>query len=316
MQRIITYVVLICTLFQANKLSAQQEFQISQYMFNPFSFNPAYAGTKDCIDATIGARLQWLGFQAHRIPNTKFFNIHGAFKNKYKFVKTKHAAGLSIMNDQAGRITNTRMMLAYAYHVPLSYKVNMSMGVYAGAIQYKFAGGDLRYGDITDPAIPGAVVAYLYPDVTAGLRFVTWKKAFYALSASQLVGNRLPEIGNSRLERHFQFMAGKAFENQAYDMEIIPSVLVKFAPFSAPAVDANLLFNFSNAFAVGASYRAFSTFSGIMQVKFMRYFTLGYSYDYSLSKTNLVSINTHEITIGIDVCPEKTGIIIDCPAFN
>lgn len=317
MQRSRTYLQFVLA-FVVSTGFAQQEFQITQYMFNPFSFNPAYAGTRDCVDARVGTRVQWSGFKSNRLPVTKFVNIHGAFKNKYMHVKTKHAIGMSIMNDQAGRITNTKLMLAYAYHAPLSYKVNLSMGLFAGANQYKFETGDLRAGDASDPAIPRASTSYMYPDITAGIRLMTWKKTFYAISVSQLVNNKIPEVGSaqSRLVPHAQFLVGKSIEHKVYKMEIVPSMLLKAVPFSAPSADFNLLFNFSDEFVIGGSYRSFDAFAGIMQVKIMKYFTLGYSFDFTTSRMRLASSNTHEIMLGIYVCPEKTGLLIDCPAFN
>lgn len=41
---------------------AQQDPNFTQYMYNTMSINPAYAGSRDVLSATILHRSQWLGF--------------------------------------------------------------------------------------------------------------------------------------------------------------------------------------------------------------------------------------------------------------
>ena len=42
---------------------SQQSAQYSQYTFNNFGHNPAFAGTVKCVDFRAGYRLQWVGIK-------------------------------------------------------------------------------------------------------------------------------------------------------------------------------------------------------------------------------------------------------------
>ena len=55
-------IVAILFLFFSLGIVAQQSEQYSQYTFNNFGYNPAFAGTIKCIDFRAGYRMQWVGF--------------------------------------------------------------------------------------------------------------------------------------------------------------------------------------------------------------------------------------------------------------
>ena len=60
MKKTITYILL--TILSGSAF-AQQDYQITHYMFDNLSFNPGYAGMNKNINATMIARQQWSGFQ-------------------------------------------------------------------------------------------------------------------------------------------------------------------------------------------------------------------------------------------------------------
>src|SRR6185295_15132459 len=54
---------------------AQQDVLLSQYMFNHLLINPAYAGSKDYMMATLLYRNQWVNWDA--APTTQVASLHG-----------------------------------------------------------------------------------------------------------------------------------------------------------------------------------------------------------------------------------------------
>ena len=64
--------VLFLSLFGV--FNAQQDYQITHYMFDNLSFNPGYAGMNNNICATVIGRQQWAGFEGS--PTTALVNIH------------------------------------------------------------------------------------------------------------------------------------------------------------------------------------------------------------------------------------------------
>lgn len=55
-------------------MRAQQDFLKSQYMFNLFSINPAYAGSRDVMEVSLSHRSQWVGFEG--APQTQVLSVH------------------------------------------------------------------------------------------------------------------------------------------------------------------------------------------------------------------------------------------------
>jgi type IX secretion system PorP/SprF family membrane protein len=84
-------ILLLVSGFQAN---AQFEPQFTQYMFNEMFINPAYAGSRDQISATLSYRNQWVGLQG--APKTQSASVHGPLMNK------KMGLGLTMMNETIG----------------------------------------------------------------------------------------------------------------------------------------------------------------------------------------------------------------------
>ncbi|MBK7970860.1 MAG: type IX secretion system membrane protein PorP/SprF [Bacteroidetes bacterium] len=63
-------------------LSAQAQFepQFTQYMFNEMFINPAYAGSREQVAATMLYRNQWVGLEG--APKTQTASINGPLMNK------------------------------------------------------------------------------------------------------------------------------------------------------------------------------------------------------------------------------------------
>lgn len=60
---------------------AQQDEQSSLYMFNSLQFNPAYAGSRGALNATLIHRSQWVGLEG--APTTQFFFIAFSIREKF-----------------------------------------------------------------------------------------------------------------------------------------------------------------------------------------------------------------------------------------
>ena len=61
---------------------AQQEQQYTMYFVNPYTINPALAGTEDFIDIKLGGRYQWMGIEA--APKTIYLTAHSTLGKEFK----------------------------------------------------------------------------------------------------------------------------------------------------------------------------------------------------------------------------------------
>lgn len=294
--------------------NAQQMPQYTQYMLNQFAINPAVAGTKECLDIKLGYRAQWVGFEG--APRTAFVNINGRIPIKRpRNHRTKHGVGVMAETDGMGPLSRTSLYLAYAFHTQVARKFNLAFGVFAGFHQFRFDRSKVTLSNADDPIIAGSRNAFVLPDIIPGLWF--YSDNFYAgLSWRNLLRNDFKVVGDaSRFTHHFLLTAGRKWE-AAGDWSFIPNGMLKIAPLSPPALDLNVLVDYRNTIAFGLSYRNVDALAGVVRLNFLKYFTVGYSFDLTTSRIRYGSSNTHEVIIGIYSCPINGGNTFECPTFN
>ncbi len=292
--------------------NSQQTAQFTQYLFNQFGHHPALAGWRDCIEIRLGYRTQWLNYPG--APKTAFANFHTSLTRKKKgFLRTKHGIGANVESDQMGPFGITRIYLAYAYHVPFNRKFKLSMGLFAGMQQYKIDVGKIILETAPDNAITGKNYVYIVPEVWPSI-FLYSNDFFAGATIRQAFRNKIKKItADSRLRYHYNITAGKRFKLDR--MDIIPSFNFKWASISAPDLDLNCLFDFTNRYQLGVSWRNTDALAVLGKIT-IKNWSLGYSFDWTTSKIKNGSSNTHEIILGINTCKPDKRNSDECPAFN
>ena len=92
-----------------NGLLAQQDYQVTHYMYDNLSFNPGYAGMNNSICATLIGRQQWTGFNGS--PQSGILNVHAPVE----FLKG--GVGITYVYDKLGFESNNIARLNYSYHM-------------------------------------------------------------------------------------------------------------------------------------------------------------------------------------------------------
>ena len=103
---------------------AQQDPLSAQYLFNPFIFNPAYAGFSRDLTVLATNRKQWAGFNGSPVTMTVSGHI--------AMVENKMGLGLTILQDNIGINKTMEVMASYAYHVDLGRHRNREIHTYSG----------------------------------------------------------------------------------------------------------------------------------------------------------------------------------------
>ena len=117
-------VIIIVTLFSSIFAKAQYDAMFTQYMFNEMYINPAYAGSKDAMAVNLSHRQQWVNFPGR--PITTSFTLHGPLANE------KMGLGISLLNEQIGKLNRNLAYLNYAYRLKVSEKGKLSFGLMGG----------------------------------------------------------------------------------------------------------------------------------------------------------------------------------------
>lgn len=302
--------IIVISFFLVLLGQAQQTEQYSQYVFNQFAVNPAFAGMKECIDLRFGYRNQWLGYEG--APQTAFANGTGRILKRRTSHRYKHGVGLSIKTDAAGAFSRTQIDLAYAYHLPVGRKFTFSMGVFAGFMQHRFNSNKVFTANINDPVFSSSQSEFIWPLIQPGL--LLYSSDFYiGLSSNQIIQRPIKVFEDSKIRRHYHLNVGKLYKLN--DWKFLPSVMVKYVGKSRIALDLNALANYKENLTFGMSYRNGDAIIAMFQFNFLKKFTLGYAFDFTTSKLRHGGSNTHEIMLGIYSCPLGGIDTYECPSF-
>ncbi|CAG5077420.1 PorP/SprF family type IX secretion system membrane protein [Parvicella tangerina] len=308
-------ILFISFVLMVSFLVAQQTTQYSNYMYNYFAYNPALAGSQDCYQLKLGFRTQWVNFEGN--PETGFASFHTRLKfKKSRTNRTHHGVGAYIENDVVGYLGTTTLNGAYAYHFPMGRSVTASVGVFAGIQQFKADGAKIVAIYNNDPALFKANSAILVPYVTPGI-FLNHDDWFAGLAVRQIVRNKWSKvIGlDARNRFHWSLVGGKRIRlNQNFNL--VGSGMLKYAGFSAPSIELNLMAEITPAIELGLLWRNQDALAALAKFKFARFFTLAYAFDFTTSNLRHVSSNTHEVIIGISSCSHNSGDTFICPVFE
>lgn len=296
---------------------AQQTEHFTQYEFNQFAFNPAVAGTKSCIDIRSGYRFQWVGIEG--APETGFVNAHAPLrfgKKGRNAFGPRHGIGGQIKRDAFGPFSFLQAEVVYALHLPLNRNWTMSLGTSLGIKQGTFKSSGLTT-ELYDPTIPNTSQNFLvFPDGKLGV-WVADKRTYFGLSIHNLYGQSMTNVGTGNdFQRHFYFTAGRSFRLKS-SWSIIPSVLFLMTPNTPVDFHLSAIVDMDNKFAFGLGIRRTDAITAQFRVKLFNFISVGYSFDFVISKLAGNMWYTHEITGGFNSCSNYgNSSTTDCPAFE
>ncbi|GGK82653.1 type IX secretion system membrane protein PorP/SprF [Rufibacter glacialis] len=314
----------------------QQRPQFSQFMINSYLLNPAITGIEDYTEVKMGTRQQWVGLEgapktyhvsAHTPLNKQVASVRNVGKgmsrtrsvNKNRFMRTypHHGVGIQAISDRTGPLRRTNVNLTYAYHLPVTRSITVSMGASAGILRNSINASEATFTSPGDPAIASSYVNRNYFDLGLG----TWiysNTFFVGLSGAQLLrSNRdlnLEEsetTSNNVLQKHFIGTAGYKF-NIGQEVTLIPSVLVKLTQPSPTTIDFNLRALYAERVWAGVSYRSEDAFAVMTGVNISHIMDVSYSYDYNTSPLSIGNTGSHEVVLGLKLF--NRGKVI-CPRW-
>lgn len=298
---------------------AQQNTQFQQYIFNELVINPAYAGTKDLLNISLICSEQWEGFKG--APSTQTLAIDGAPSSKI-------GLGFHLINDNIGAQSQQGFFCSYAYRLPVTEKLKLSMGLAVGASYFSIDGQKLLSDYDYDNAIPAGTESAFRFDTKTGL--FLYSDRFYAgFSISDLLSDVFPADDQyiAKQARHYYLTSGYIFDLSP-KFKFKPCFLVK-EDFEAPTnIDINSFFLYNEKLWFGAtarfgakiftpdnldeSLRFRNAYSFMLEYYITERLRAGYAYTYSV--TALKDYPGHEIALGF-YFPNKVTTKMKTPRY-
>lgn len=237
------------------QLTAQQDAQFTQYMFNQLYFNPAYAGLSSGPQLTAIHRSQWFGYDGTinpgGAPSTQMISLNNSFSG-IKGV----GYGLYISNDNLGPATNFEVKGAFSYQMNVQggiLSVGLSVGAYSSSLDFD----ELVLVDPSD-VIAGlsGKESQIRPDLGIGI-YYRKGNLFGGFSANHLLESTFDfgedQISN-QLSRHYYLIAGYDYQFNP-KLTLTPSVFIKSVGFNTYNFDVSVIGKYDNKLWGGLSYR-------------------------------------------------------------
>ncbi len=287
MKRIIISFSFMLGVFQ---LLAQQDPMYGQYIFNNSIINPAQAGVQNENQGGILSRRQWLGMDGAPTTNSLFINA--------KLPKEMGIAG-GIYSDVIGPIKDLTFQIDVASHVQLNDKWTFSGGIRTMASNLSANISALQTSQIGDPNFTTNINTGLYLNMGAGILFYN-EKMFIGGALPRLFSKEIIE-GNTTISRYQNhlFIYGGANVKVNEDLTFKPSILFKSVTNAPIQYDLNFIFGYDDVLDVGPMIRSKDAIGFLAGYKITSKIYLGYMFEYPLSDLNILTKQTHELSLRV-----------------
>ena len=295
-KRIVIYCFLI---FGSITSYAQQEMRFTQYMFNLYQVNSAYAGSREAISLAAIVRTQWTGIEGS--PTMQSITATAPVFSK------NIGLGFKAINQSTGASDQTRVMATFAYHLRLG-NGKLAFGGSAGLLNNRFNWGKAQFKDQIDQvqtsgvensysaALDFAIYFYM-PTWYVGVQFENLNQAEYETVKG----------GNSINYLNYTIIAGKAFPLNN-NIVFKPSFLLRGTKGSFIG-ELNLSLLFNEVFWVGITYRSVTELSLIFEYNLKQKLRIGYSFDYSINSIQSQYAGSHELFLGFDIQVKNKNMV-------
>ncbi|MFW0736131.1 MULTISPECIES: type IX secretion system membrane protein PorP/SprF [unclassified Flavobacterium] len=295
-----TYFILICS-FITVCVSAQQDPEYTQYMYNTMSVNPAYAGSTGTLEATLLHRSQWVGIDG--APETQSFSAHSPLLNEMI------GLGLSVVNDKIGPSNELYIDGNFSYSIPLGYEKRLAFGLKAGMRMLDVDWSKGRFYNSNDVLLNQNINNQMKLAVGAGVYYYT-DKWYVGLSVPSFIQSDYYDdiqesISYDRL--HYYLMGGYVFDLNP-NLKFKPAFLVKAVSGAPLTADISANFMIAEKFVIGASYRTDDSLSALAGFQISRSFYIGYAFDYTVSDLNKYNDGSHEIILRYQFTKKQSKI--------
>lgn len=229
----------------------QQTPVFSEYNYNTFIINSAYAGFNPSTEITLSSS----GFlnQFEGSPKTTSLSISSQLKSE------NVGLGLGILRDEIGVTSNTSIYGAYSYKIYFDSKRErpswevytphvISFGITAGV--QLFRDNLLELGIDNDENFNENINATI---PTVGLGFLWNKEQFYfGISTPNILGDHFASDDQIEIENiYYGYLGSRIYTNRFQEIMIKPNILVKYQNGAPIQVDINTAVNYRKKFELG-----------------------------------------------------------------
>ncbi|MEO7988949.1 MAG: type IX secretion system membrane protein PorP/SprF [Chryseolinea sp.] len=271
---------------EVNCCLAQQKAQFTQYMFNGLVLNPAMAGIENAPSVTFINKIQWA--RVDGAPTTQTLSA------STRIPHSNAGVGITFVNDKIGVHNNQYLQASFAYHLPITEKSFLSLGLQAGADFYKSNYASIAGNQNIDPGLNNMSYAAFIMGV--GILYKS-SKFEGGISAPSIIPHQFAYDDSLRVHwgqaHYFSFLRYHFKLNNA--LELQPSVLIKYLKGTPLSFDINAALVIKQVLTLALAYRKAESIDFLMTANVTPNLQLGVAYDYGIGEVSLNSGGSFEL---------------------
>lgn len=257
-----------------------------QFYFNPYLFNPAFAGMNGYTEVSLVYRQQWLGF--NNAPSVTGITLQYPSQNRASF-------GMNFLTQEVVALRTTSTQATFAYRIPITANQFLFFGLsgVAGYNDLNLNGADYS----NDPTILHAASSTFYGDANFGLVYslgslrlgFALPKLFgqHYFSPQDLVNTRYAQLRNQLYSASYKFTAG-SFSFEPYALYRMNRDLQNWW-------EAATLVYFKEKIWTGVSYNSARGLGFFLGADIKEKLRFGYSYEVPLANSEFIFTSSHEV---------------------
>jgi len=315
--------VLVCVM----TIGYAQQSEYSQYYINLPATNAAFTGMDGFLNLKAGFRQGWNDFEDKN--NSVFVSAFGSLNKPVKQMtrsnalrisdpsvfkkletnkklRRKHGVGGIISSKTLGPYQRTQLFLNYAYHLPISKKLNWAMGTKVGYVfeEIDFSGYTVR-DEVNDSFYKELITSNSgrQSSLHIDLGTVLYSKSFYVgISSNGVINTELSSDNNLQNDvlGQFQMQTGTMFDLSP-NIEMSWSAAGSYTDGFDPTWMISSRVKFKDVAYVGVGYEYDQRVSLMVGLISSGQYAIHYSYDKYISQLSNFNINSHEVVLGISI---------------
>lgn len=303
-----------------------QQQAFTQYYLNLPSVNPGFTGMEPYLDVKSAFRQRWNGFEDKnnsiylsgyaslgRTSPTVFKNNSLRISNPEAYDKVASSSSLKRMHGVGGMVTSQTIgpfksmsaNLNYAYHLPVSRNLSLSMGTRVRYINYDINLNGYTFREESDPFID------MLKDSNGGKQqqfvgdfgMTLYSDKFYmGFSSSDLISENMSggELLQLTSDASYHATTGAQFSLSPI-IDLYPGARVSYSDLYGVTWEANARIRYSEMIYLGLAYENDVKAALLFGLTFENKYSINYSYDYYLNDLKEFTTGNHEFTLGIAI---------------
>lgn len=295
-QNILKILIVVALLSSQNiKVLAQSTANFMQYVLNPMSINPAYAGGQEALNISLFYGKQWTGIKGS--PQNIAFSTDAPFLNK------KLGLGLMLVNEEYGVSKQNEISTNYAFRILFPRSV-LSFGLGASLKLTNSTYSDLTTLDPGDEIYLQDSRTYTLANFTFGAHYAI-KNFFVGFSIPQLLNYKFDIDQDEYLYvnnfNKYRYLLNTGYKIRAGNsLKVIPSLLLQYSKFdtnNSILYDLNTLICYQDLICLGGSYQNDRSIATLFQINPNKQISIAYSFNIETSQLDRFTNGSHQILL-------------------